>query len=234
MERVRGRKAVELRKRRLHNEPLCRECAKQGIVSEAVVPDHIIPLAFGGTDTEDNVQCLCAACHAIKTASEDAAHNGAANHPDWLPRSNVPLTIVCGPPCSGKSTYVHDKVGTIIDIDGIALSIDPTYKHWEGMLTGALLNKAIRTRNAMLANLRAPTWFIVSAPSPSERDWWREKLGGQVVLLDPGRDECIRRAKLRGTPNAIAGIKDWYDKSISPWSPHKKKIKIGIDGWPII
>ena len=32
--------------------------------------DHIVPLADGGTDDKDNLQVLCACCHAIKTACE--------------------------------------------------------------------------------------------------------------------------------------------------------------------
>jgi 5-methylcytosine-specific restriction protein A len=68
--RIQGRAGVELRKRRLQLEPLCRECAKQGIVRAAVTPDHIIALANGGTDTDDNVQCLCAEHHDAKTAKD--------------------------------------------------------------------------------------------------------------------------------------------------------------------
>lgn len=238
--RIRGRKGVALRKMRLENEPLCRECAKNGRVTEAVVPDHIIPIAFGGTDSEDNIQCLCADCHAIKSAIEDSAHNGASNHPEWLRPSKVPIVIVCGPPCSGKTTYVNDNMSAsdiVIDIDTIASTIDPDYRHWEGMLTADLLNKAVRVRNAMLGSLssspRAPAWFIVSAPSSDERTWWHTKLGGEVVLLDPGRTECVRRAKLRGTPNAVHGIDVWYRRASRPWYPPTKKVETGLDGWPV-
>ncbi|MEZ5880062.1 MAG: HNH endonuclease signature motif containing protein [Nitratireductor sp.] len=68
--RLRGRKAVEQRKRRLMAEPLCRHCQAKGKVRAATVPDHIIPLFKGGTDTEGNIQCLCDECHRIKTAKD--------------------------------------------------------------------------------------------------------------------------------------------------------------------
>jgi 5-methylcytosine-specific restriction protein A len=58
------------RKRRLDAEPLCRDCDAQGIIRLSVVPDHIVPLARGGTDTDDNIRCLCAACHKIRTAEQ--------------------------------------------------------------------------------------------------------------------------------------------------------------------
>jgi 5-methylcytosine-specific restriction protein A len=69
-ERVRGRRGVAMRKRRLANEPLCRICKSKGRVTEATVPDHIKPLALGGTDTDDNIRCLCEACHTEATAEQ--------------------------------------------------------------------------------------------------------------------------------------------------------------------
>ena len=106
------------RERRLRAEPLCRHCKSAGLVRLATVVDHITPLDKGGTDADDNVQSLCEPCHRIKTATED--HNlGASNHPASLKPSAVPLTIVAGPPCAGKSTFVeeHKRAGdTVIDL----------------------------------------------------------------------------------------------------------------------
>ena len=69
-ERLRGRRAVAERLRRLRSEPLCRECASAGIVREATVPDHIVPLARGGSDEDSNIRCLCAECHLRRTAEQ--------------------------------------------------------------------------------------------------------------------------------------------------------------------
>lgn len=68
--RIRGRKGQELRKRRLAREPLCRMCKAEGRITAAVTPDHIKPLAKGGTDTDDNIRCLCQSCHSKVTAEE--------------------------------------------------------------------------------------------------------------------------------------------------------------------
>lgn len=223
-------------------EPLCRHCQEKGRVTAATVPDHIIPLAFGGTDEDDNIQCLCDDCHAIKTAAEGAATQGAANHPDWLEPSAIPLTILSGPPCSGKTTYIakNAKPGDItIDLDSIMMRLQPGYRHWSDALTGDLLNAAIRARNAMLGSLsRAKggrAWFIVSAPTQAERDWWQAKLGGEVILLHPGVDECKRRALTRETPKAIKGVDEWERAAKMSWAPARPapvKARIGVDGWP--
>lgn len=236
-ERIRGRKGVELRKHRLRKEPLCRHCYAKGIVKAADEVDHILPLANGGTDTDDNVQSLCHQCHAIKTAGEAAQGFGASNHPDWLKPSAIPLTIVCGPPASGKTTYTEDRAHStdmVIDLDAIALSIDPSYQPWTGMLKGEFLDQAIRVRNSLLGHLsRAKTgaaWFIVSAPTQAERDWWQSKLGGSVVLMNTPSAECKRRAMQRGTPQAAKGIDDWFRMSRSRWEPKGKVDTFADDG----
>ncbi len=241
-ERLRGHLAVRQRKRRLCEEPLCRHCLERGIIRVAIVPDHIIPLATGGTDDESNIQCLCEDCHSIKTVSE-ASNLAAANHPEWLGLSAIPLTIVSGPPASGKTTYVRERAkpdDVVIDLDSILLGISLSYQCWSGGLDRSLLNQAIRQRNTMLGKLKrkrgCEAWFIVSAPTMREREWWANKLGGKTVLLHPGVEECKRRALERGTPNAVSGVERWERASMMPWSPPQpKKVKkrIGSDGWPI-
>lgn len=62
-ERIRGRRGVKLRRQRLRAEPLCRMCKSEGRDTAAVTPDHILPLAQGGEDVDDNVRCLCAKHH---------------------------------------------------------------------------------------------------------------------------------------------------------------------------
>jgi 5-methylcytosine-specific restriction protein A len=70
VERLRGRRGVEQRRRRLQAEPLCRDCKVKGVIRPAVTPDHIKPLAQGGTDTDDNIRCLCAECHDKRTREQ--------------------------------------------------------------------------------------------------------------------------------------------------------------------
>ena len=86
-ERLRGRRAVVQRKRRLQAEPLCRDCAARGIVREATVPDHIVPLAHGGSDEDSNIRCLCADCHQARTAEQFGLRRTVGAGPEGWPRS---------------------------------------------------------------------------------------------------------------------------------------------------
>lgn len=241
-QRLRGSAAVKQRQRRLNIYPICAHCRDEGVTKLTDEIDHIIPLGQGGEDTDENCQGLCFHHHRLKTATEDVAHGGAATHPDWLKPSVIPLTIITGPPCAGKTTYLELHAGPndiTIDLDGILTELKPGYRHWTGGSGGELLTRAIRTRNAILGSLSRQdsgrAWFIVSAPHPKERDWWQRKLGGTIVHLHPGVDECKRRAIKRGTPKAVQGIDRWEKASRSPWTPPESrppKRRFNPDGTP--
>ena len=158
-------------------------------------------------------------------------------HPQKLFRSNVPLTIVCGPPCAGKTTYAQDRKTNgdwLIDLDLINAQLNPNFRPWSATEVDAL-ERAIKIRNQMLQILAirktGKAFFIVSAPTSHERDWWKLKLGGEIVLLNPGAEECKRRAILRGTPQAVRGIDDWFEKSDQVWFAPTYQAKINRDGW---
>jgi len=67
-DRLRGKKSQERRLRIAERDGLiCQMC---GRVTAKGIADHIIPLAFGGPDTEDNLQWLCVPCSDAKTKKE--------------------------------------------------------------------------------------------------------------------------------------------------------------------
>jgi 5-methylcytosine-specific restriction enzyme A len=70
VERKRGRIGQRQRLRRLRAEPICRDCAEVGRIVASTVPDHITPLAKGGTDDDDNIRCLCRPCHLRRTREQ--------------------------------------------------------------------------------------------------------------------------------------------------------------------
>ncbi len=47
-------------------------CEQRGVVRLATIRDHIVPLAEGGLDHEDNVQAICQFCSDEKTHAEAA------------------------------------------------------------------------------------------------------------------------------------------------------------------
>ena len=68
--RLRGRPGERQRKRRLQMHPLCAECQKLGRITPTDEIDHIIPLAIGGTDTDENTRNLCDEHNLKRTAEQ--------------------------------------------------------------------------------------------------------------------------------------------------------------------
>ena len=119
-----------------------------------------------------------------------------------LPRCQVKL--VCGPPASGKSTYLkaHAKAGDIvIDFDAIARA------HGFGRnRPGHAIKMLLRERNAQLAALAGQSpertaWVILSAPSQQLRQWWCKALNvapKNLIVLLPSRGASIARRDFGG------------------------------------
>lgn len=70
-ERIRGRKGVALRRRRLRrSKGLCERCLPKDIVRLATVVNHVLPLAHGGEDVDENTENLCRECDLEVTAEQ--------------------------------------------------------------------------------------------------------------------------------------------------------------------
>lgn len=69
-----GRDWQRLRRAFLTKFPLCRMCEERGKVVVADLVDHIVPVkrAPNLRLVESNLQSLCTACHAVKTAADNA------------------------------------------------------------------------------------------------------------------------------------------------------------------
>ena len=232
--RIRGPELQRLRASLFSQTPLCVFCKDLGRVTVATERDHIVPLAQGGTDTRDNTQALCAPCHAQKSEREkqygkpfDADEQ--RRMPADLKPSCVPLTIVCGPPGAGKSTYVaaHAKAeDLVIDLDVIQQEISGIPKRPN---SNVWLNAALIRRNDLLRHLErtkkyARAWFIISAPDPVERKRWQAMLGGVITLLPVSVDVCINRINADESRDSIS--KATANEAARRWWKHNNELKL--------
>lgn len=116
---------------------LCQSCKRKGRATAAREVDHIIPKALGGHDQPDNLEAICTPCHKVKTKiktgskpkreigtdgwqAADEIEQFGFSIPHGVKRSSVPVTLVCGPAASGKSTYVQQHAAlddTVFDLD---------------------------------------------------------------------------------------------------------------------
>jgi AAA domain len=228
-------------------------CTVPGCGLPATDVDHVLSIQDRPELRLDpsNFRSMCHAHHAQRTAREQGfARTGEANsskapqrgkrHPEWLRPSVVPLTLVCGAPGSGKSTYVERRRGPrdmVLDLDVIVatLSGQPLYtsqRQWA--------DQALWWRNSRLGLLgyvhsRWPrAWLILSEPWDKWRQWWVDKMQARVVVLETAADVCIDRVMADDRRSAYA--KQQHRELIGWWwATYRRRngdMIIGPDGRP--
>lgn len=179
--------------------------------------------------SRDNWQALCLSCHSRKTKSDSPPQRSPAKRPmrfnadgspvesdhqfytgkapkrwgfgipDGIQPSAVPVTMVYGPPASGKTTYVSEHIGDRdlrISLDGCLRRIGG--RKWE--TDQALVSRALAYRASILKGLATRqsgrAWLEMLAPTRKERDAWSQALGGvEFVKMETAKDECLRRMR---------------------------------------
>jgi len=204
-------------------EPLCRRCWADGVVTLGQLVDHIVTVEEAPhlRLVDSNLQTLCRDCHKEKTYGEDLAGR-AVGKPIWLKPSKVPLTIVCGPPGAGKSTWVRAQAGRddlVLDLDVIACEVAgvPFTHAWDRKH----LQDALHARNRMLGRLSKKgrpwprAWLIVSEPTPDGRQWWADTLvPDRIVVLETPALVCLQRA---ANDHDRTGRRDAMQRAVGAW-----------------
>ncbi len=223
-----GRDWQALRRRKLQADYLCEFCLDRGKDVLAEVVDHIRPIAEAPKLrlVWSNLRSLCKVCHDKHTLSDKGGVQGGwAARPKGLKPSRVPLTIVCGPAGSGKSTYVDKHAGPndlVLDLDSIKARIAGDAEHLG--VGGDLLKAAMRSRNHSLRSLATErhyerAWFIVGAPKACDRQWWQDALKPErIVVLDVDPGECSRRIEAgrtgRHRVQTIKAAFEWWQQYV--------------------
>lgn len=120
------------------------------------------------------------------------------------------ITVVTGPPCSGKSTYCEQRWqpgDIVVDMDKIALAVTTpgTQSHDYDEKVRIVAREARRAAvKATLAVAQGDRyrgyWIIHTDPSPDVRASYRA-MNARIIDLDPGRDVCLERLKQRPEAN---------------------------------
>lgn len=179
--------------------------------------DHIIPITKGGPWYDPtNLRASCKNCNLARVNH---------NPNDRWKTAGTHITLIVGPPGAGKTTHVnqHARPGDlIIDYDQIAHALTthhPQQQTGRAQKTGGhhpaatTLHEATMTaRNALLKALRqgkvkTPRAWIISANPDAETIFPYH----QVIVIDPGQQEVVRRVREAGRPsNWIQLVDRWY------------------------
>lgn len=127
------------------------------------------------------------------------------------------VTIVYGPPCAGKTTYVRENRGPgepVVDFDALAVAFGAPDRD---DVSGSIIQCALAAKSAAVARILDldaidTAWIIYTSPSREALAGF-EKDGAVVVRLDPGEMVCKERALEAGRPQAvITAIENWYSR----------------------
>ena len=117
------------------------------------------------------------------------------------------IRVITGPPCGGKSTYVkeHAKAGDlIVDFDDLVEAFGGKRYEADGLIREAAVEARKSAINAACGS-ESTAWIIDTVHAdPFEED-------EEVIVIDPGFDACMERAKADGRPQStFKGIEKWY------------------------
>lgn len=213
----------QMRNAHIRDEPLCRECKKQGRITAGREVDHIIPHENKPELMWDahNLQTLCRSCHSAKTMRERGGNMRASILPQWLEPSTKPLMLVCGPPRAGKTTYVQDNADPadlVLDLDVIALEDGGRPLH---EMEPVVKDQMLRLRNSRLAKFtegltaHPRCWLIATAGSFKQRHFWKSK-GATVIVLNPGAMEC--KDRINADASRPEGLRRELCRAVDRWA----------------
>lgn len=111
---------------------------------------------------------------------------------------DVPVVIVCGPPASGKSTYVENNKapGDIqIDMDQIVTETGGASRtSSRAARIEALMERNRRLQDAVTHAKTGTIWFVTTCPRPRDRERWSRQLHTtDIRLIKPSIAKCVER-----------------------------------------
>lgn len=135
-------------------------------------------------------------------------------------RTACEVTVVCGPPCSGKSTWVREQMqrgDLVVDYDDIAQRLGSPRSHNHHPKFYKRVEATIaRALDGIRRGRHERAWVIRSNLARAQA--LADDLGARLVVIDEPDAVLIERAAKRPDPSAtIRGIREWRQAhGISP------------------
>lgn len=179
-----------LREEQIKRFPACQWPMPSGfpcLSADRLNVDHITPRKAGGKDTGKNLQTLCHNHHTEKTNTEANRFFGRTS-----------ITVICGPPGSGKTTYAmrHMTPGCIMwDQDKIQEALTGSPLHYA---VPAVLDTCLAIREFLFSYIQndpsvRSVYWIESAPTHARRATLRDTLKATVIVLETPSEVCLQR-----------------------------------------
>lgn len=137
------------------------------------------------------------------------------------------VTIVCGPPGSGKSSYVRERSqrgDLTVDLDALACALSgcPSYDQPEGILDFALHCQYACINALAIGTPMRHAWVIVRGAFAAERRQLHRLFDAQVVVLAVPADECLRRIG-HDEARCVVPYSEWERRVRGWWAAYEQE-----------
>lgn len=127
----------------------------------------------------------------------------------------IPVTVIAGPPCSGKSTLAQQLAQAgdqVIDFDLIAVELGSGHPWAHSSSTRHAAGVELARRVRLLHGATGGRAYLIrTAPEARTREQLAQDLGAVVWVLNPGLVECLRRAQADRRPRGTGqAVRLWY------------------------
>jgi 5-methylcytosine-specific restriction protein A len=136
---------------------------------------------------------------AVRDVRVENTIYGDLVRPELLPKPTCKVWLICGPPASGKSTYVRanaSKGDIVIDVDAIAREYGLGRERPSEATAMLLLDRNDRLAALATEPPTTTAWVIIGGASHKLRQWWCNVLGvgpDHLIVLVPPREELYFR-----------------------------------------
>lgn len=185
----------------------CERCQWRPRDTSKLHAHHVVPFTVDENLRLErtNVEVLCYRCHG--------------RHERRMSENTPPrVTLVCGPPGSGKTTYVREHAGEsdlVVDMDRIGRALSFTDGHGA---PSDVLGVTLDVRDFLIRRLIQPArarraWVILTAGSSEKREQVASRLEAETVVIATDAEECKRRLRRNGRenlPELERAVDDWW------------------------
>lgn len=137
------------------------------------------------------------------------------------------VTVVCGPPGSGKSSYVRERAAPgdlTVDLDALASALSglPWYDQPDGILDFALRCQDAAINALAIGVPMRHAWLIIRGALRSERAQFRRMFDANVVVLAVPAAECLRRIG-HDEARCVVPYSEWERRVRGWWAAYEEE-----------